>query len=155
MTSQWVFNATTVWFLIGLFCVIGEFVVPGVIIVFFGVGAWITALTVCFFDISVPVQIAIFTITSIVALVTLRRKFNLDAKHDGPDLTEEFTGKTAVVEETVSKGKPGRVIFKGTLWKAETFSDDILEKGKYVRIAKKESIILFVEPINPEEEHHV
>lgn len=155
MTSQWVFNATTVWFLIGLFCVIAEFALPGVIIVFFGVGAWITALVCWFFNISVPLQVAIFTITSIVALVALRRRFNPSPEDCGPDLTEEFTGKTAIVEEPLSKGKPGRVIFKGALWKAETFSDDFLEKGRYVRIVKKESIILFVEPINTEEVQHV
>lgn len=155
MTSQWIFNATTVWFFIGLFCVIAEFAVPGLIIVFFGAGAWLTAIACHFFNISVPLQVTIFTITSIAALAALRRRFNPPPEECGPDLTEEFTGKTALVEETVSKEKPGRVIFKGTLWKAETFSEDILEKGKYVRIAKKESIILFVEPINPEEVHHV
>jgi len=155
MTSQWVFNATTVWFLIGLFCVIGEFILPGVIIVFFGVGAWTAALVCYFFNISVTFQVAIFTITSIAALITLRRRFNPSPEDLGPDLTEEFAGKTAIVEEPVSKGKPGRVIFKGALWKAETFSGDMLEKGRYVRIVKKESIILFVEPINPEEVQHV
>jgi len=36
------FNPTLIWFFIGLVLLIAEFSVPGVILVFFGIGAWVT-----------------------------------------------------------------------------------------------------------------
>ncbi|MBW1855703.1 MAG: hypothetical protein JRJ00_13650 [Deltaproteobacteria bacterium] len=39
------FNPTTVWFVLGLILALSEFAVPGVILIFFGVGAWIVAAT--------------------------------------------------------------------------------------------------------------
>jgi len=136
-----------IWFIVGLCCVIGEFALPGVIIVFFGAGAWLTALLVYLLDIGVPLQVAIFTLTSIIALVTLRKKLNPPADDSKPDVTDDFIGKTAVVEEKIVRGRPGRVTFKGATWKAETFCDQILEQDQYVKIVSHESIVLYVEPI--------
>ncbi len=65
-----------------------------------------------------------------------------------PDLTDEFIGKTAAVEERVVKGAYGKVKFKGALWKAETESDQVIEKGTLVKIVGYESIILRVEPVS-------
>lgn len=137
-----------IWFLIGLFCVITEFALPGVIIVFFGAGAWAVSLLVYFFDINVALQVVIFIITSLAALITLRKKFNPSDEDDKADITDDFIGKIAVVEEAVSKGRPGRVIFKGAGWKAKTLSEEVLEQGSYVKIIRHESIVLYVEPFN-------
>lgn len=65
-----------------------------------------------------------------------------------PDLTDEFIGKTAEVEERVIKGAYGQVKFKGALWKAETESDQVIEKGVFVKIVGYESILLKVEPVS-------
>ncbi|QTA78591.1 NfeD-like domain-containing protein [Desulfonema limicola] len=136
-----------IWFIIGLCCVIGEFALPGVIIVFFGAGAWLTALLVYLLNIGVPMQVTIFTLTSIIALVTLRKYFNPPVNENEPDITDDFTGKTAIVQESISKGRPGRVMFKGATWQAQTLCDQIFVQGQYVRIASHESIVLYVEPI--------
>jgi hypothetical protein len=42
------FNPTLLWFLLGLALILLEFVVPGVILVFFGIGAWAAAVTTYF-----------------------------------------------------------------------------------------------------------
>lgn len=138
-----------VWFLIGLVCVIAEFFAPGVIIVFFGVGAWVVALICLGTELGTAQQIAVFTVVSIAALVLLRKRFNPPAG-DGPDI-DEFIGRTAVVLEPLRRGRPGRVTFKGAAWKAETTSDEWLEAGRHVTITARESILLFVEPL-PEQE---
>lgn len=152
MNWEYMKDPIFIWFIIGLCCVIGEFTVPGVIIVFFGAGAWLTALLVYFLDISVPLQVAVFTVTSILALITLRKKFNPPVDDSKPDVTDDFIGKTAVVQEKISKGRPGRVKFKGATWKAETLGNQVLEQDQYVRIVKLESIVIYVEPIKEQEE---
>jgi len=142
------------WFLIGLFCVIAEFFAPGVIIVFFGVGAWVVSLLCLGMELGAPYQITVFIVVSIGSLMLLRRRFNPEP--DGsPDLTDDFIGRTAVVLEPVQRGRPGRVTFKGAAWKAETTSEALLEKGRYVSIVRQESIVLFVEPIQEQENRRV
>lgn len=41
-----------VWFLIGLVLIVSEFAVPGLVIIFFGLGAWATALALLAIDMS-------------------------------------------------------------------------------------------------------
>ncbi len=145
-------NPALIWFLIGLSCVIAEFSLPGVIIVFFGAGAWVVAIITYFIDINVAAQVSIFTITSIMALILLRKKIiPASDENENSDIKDEFIGKIAVVKEPVIKGKPGRVIFKGATWKAETRSDEALEEGCRVKIVGQESILLYVEPLSEEE----
>lgn len=136
-----------VWFLIGLFCAILELSAPGVVVIFFTAGAWLVALFLLFIPLNLFFQITIFTVTSVVSLITLRKRFNLPTDDGKPDETDDFYGQVAVVETPVSRDNPGRVRFKGALWSAETESAAALEAGSRVRIVKKRSITLFVEPL--------
>jgi len=142
-------RAESVWFFIGLFCVITEFFLPGVIIVFFGAGAWAVALLVHFVRIPVTLQVLIFISVSAIALVTLRRRFNPISADDLSDAESEFIGKTAQVTQTVSREAPGQVRFKGALWAAQTRSDHILAEGTRVRIVGHDSIVLLVDAMDP------
>lgn len=147
-------DPVTLWFLIGLFCVIAEFFAPGVIIVFFGVGAWVVSLLCLGMTLSAPYQITIFILVSIGSLVLLRRRFN-PRPGVSPDLTDDFIGRTAVVLEPIERGRPGRVTFKGAAWKAETTCGELLEKGRYVSIVQRNSIVLFVEPVQEQENRKI
>ncbi len=62
-----------IWFLIGLALLIMEFVLPGLIIAFFGVGAWIVALVCLITDIGINTQLIIFIISSVLSLLCLRK----------------------------------------------------------------------------------
>ncbi|UCG28603.1 MAG: NfeD family protein [Bacteroidales bacterium] len=142
-----------IWFLIGLVFLLLELIVPGLVIVFFGVGAWITALSCVFFDIDINIQILIFTVSSVLSLALLRnylkrRFFKEDTNQEG-SLDEEFIGKTAIVKTPIKPGIQGKVSFKGTQWEAE--SDQSIDEGTRVRITGKDSIILKVEPLKMEE----
>ncbi|MFP4347126.1 MAG: NfeD family protein [Thermodesulfobacteriota bacterium] len=140
------FNPTLIWFFIGLVLLIAEFSVPGVILVFFGIGAWVTAVLSYFFHLSLLLQLLIFLVTSVAGLLSMRTRL-VGEKGYEPDVTDDFLGKTAVVKEPLTRGSPGRVTFKGAAWKAETQADETLMPGRYVRIIGKESIVLHVEPI--------
>ena len=136
-----------VWFLIGLALIVSEFAVPGLVIIFFGLGAWASALALLAIDMSLFFQIVIFLVVSIISLLVLRKRFMAVAEQT-PDMTDEFIGKTAEVEERVIKGAYGKVKFKGALWKAETECDQVIEKGAFVKIVGYESILLKVEPVS-------
>lgn len=143
-------NPAIIWFAIGLLLLVAELLIPGLIIVFFGVGAWITALAYLIFEIDLNSQLLIFIGSSVLSLVLLRRFLVKDNNPSAPflnqnELNQEFIGHTCVVSETILPGpQGGRVQFRGTHWKA--LSDYTLVAGDTARILSKESIVLLVEP---------
>lgn len=133
------------WFVIGLACIVAEFALPGLIIVFFGVGAWVVALVLLAVDLNLLLQLLVFIFSSVAALWLLRRRF-VSKGVLSDDMTEEFIGASAQVREPLTRGQPGKVYFKGTVWKAETQSHEQLEVDQYVQITGMRSIVLLVEP---------
>ena len=131
------------WFLLGLGLFLLELVMPGFIIFFFGVGAWVTAL-VCL--LSTPVtnlQIIIFAVSSVITLIAFRRilknKFFHRETHS-EDIEDEFTGKEAIASGDFGGLKQGKVEFKGTFWTAESVSE--VNEGQRVIIIEKDSFKL-------------
>lgn len=138
-----------VWFLIGLALILLELVVPGLVLIFFGIGAWVTALVCLFLDVSLNTQLFIFLISSLASLALLRKalkKRYMDRKLPEGDLEDEYVGKEAVVIAAFGPGEVGKVMFKGANWDAvSSFS---VAGGQRVRIIGYKSIRLFVEPLN-------
>lgn len=136
-----------IWFLIGLGLLLLELALPGLVVLFFGIGAWITSLCHAIFDINLNLQILIFLVSSLILLVLLRRflkkKFFDRKKDEMADQLEEFIGKKAKVISDFKNGS-GQVEFKGTRWTAECDAD--LKAGDSVTITKKDSLTLFVTP---------
>lgn len=139
-----------VWFIIGLALFLLELVMPGFVIFFFGVGAWITALLCLLTNVSTNLQIIVFAITSVISLLLLRkmiqRKFFYSKVDRSSAVEDEFTGKEAMATIDFGKDKNGKVEFKGTTWNAESESE--IKKGQTVIIIEKESFKLIVEPKN-------
>lgn len=137
-----------IWFIIGLVLFLLELVLPGFVIFFFGVGAWITALLCLIAEPGINLQAIVFAVTSVLSLVLLRRmiqkKFFYSKDELSKEVEDEFTGREAVALEDFTSGKNGKVEFKGTSWKAESESE--ISKGQTVIIKNKENFKLIVEP---------
>jgi len=74
-------SSDLLWFVAGLVLMLVELAVPRFIVLFFGLGAWITAVVVALGVVdSLSVQLIIFLVSSIVALLLLRKQA---AKHFG------------------------------------------------------------------------
>ena len=140
-------NPAVIWFLIGLGLLLLELVLPGLAILFFGVGAWVTALVCAFTDINLNWQILIFLAASMLGLVVLRKylKKRFFSKRDteAQDQLEEFIGRKARAVEDFKDGA-GKVEFKGTRWTARC--DEKVSKGQWVIILSKDSLTLNVKP---------
>jgi membrane protein implicated in regulation of membrane protease activity len=148
MTNSIFSRPELLWFLIGLVLFLLELVVPGFVIFFFGVGAWIVALVCLVVDPGINLQIIIFAITSVLSLLALRKiiqkKFFYSKGNQSEAVEDEFTGKEGIAITDFDKTKKGKVEFKGTRWNAE--GDSRIKEGQPVIIIKKESLILIVEP---------
>jgi len=139
-----------IWFVIGLILLIIEFINPGIVIIFFGLGAWVVALICLFLDISINVQLVVFLITSLLFLVSLRKWFKqlfVDrfVEDIGEEDEDDMIGKQAVVIKAIKPRVKGRVEFRGSHWDAE--SEEELPKGSNVEIVSKNNITLTVKSI--------
>ena len=138
------YNAAVIWFLLGFILFLLEFAVPGLILFFFAIGAWIVAILTFFFDVSLNLQLVIFLGSSILTILLFRKSLKniMWSRKNATEIEDEFIGKTGKAETFIGPGQNGKVDFKGTSWDAK--SDDIIEKGENVTVIGNESILLIV-----------
>jgi len=137
-----------IWFIIGLGLFLLELIIPGFVIFFFGVGAWVTALLCLIANPGINLQVIVFAVTSVLSLLALRsiikKKFFFSREDRSEEVEDEFTGKEAVALTGFGPGRIGKVEFKGTSWKAESESE--VKDGQIVIIIDKDNFKLIVEP---------
>jgi membrane protein implicated in regulation of membrane protease activity len=137
-----------IWFLIGLALLIMEFMLPGLIIAFFGVGACIVGIVCLITDISVEVQLLVFIIASVLSLLCLRSWLkgifmgHVKGRHDMTEDLQEFVGERAVVIEKISPKTGGKVEIHGTNWTAA--ADAEIPEGTAVEVVEKDNLTLKV-----------
>lgn len=141
-------HAAVIWFIIGFILFILEFVVPGLILFFFAVGAWTVSILSIFINISLNGQLAIFLVVSVLTIFILRSWLQRRL-YGGPIsqqvLEDEFLGKTGIAETAITPEVNGKIDFRGTSWPAS--SQDIIVAGENVEIIGNESILLIVKSI--------
>jgi len=134
------------WLYFGVGLIILEVMTPGLVLLFFGLSALTVALLAWLLTLSQGFQWLAFSVFSVVYIVLLRKSlkkvFNGD-KEVTHNVSDDFTGKLAVVVEAVAPNKPGRVEFNGCAWKAEARVE--LPVGVSVRICGKTNLTLKVE----------
>jgi len=140
-------DPAVIWFLIGLGLLILELVLPGLVILFFGAGAWVTALVCAISDVNLNMQILIFLVASLLGLVLLRKylknRFFSKKDKEMQDQLEEFIGHKAKAIDAFKEGT-GLVEFKGTRWNAN--SSEPVSKGQWVTILSQEGLTFNVKP---------
>jgi len=140
-----------IWFLVGLLLLVLEFALPGLIIGFFGVGAWIVAAVCLITEIGINTQLAIFIVSSVLSLLLLRRWLkgvflgHTGSKQDLKHNLEEFVGQRAVVKEKIVPKLGGKIEFHGTNWEAQ--ADEEIASGTVVEIVGKDNITLKVKAV--------
>jgi membrane protein implicated in regulation of membrane protease activity len=137
-------NPAVIWFIAGFILFILEFALPGFILFFFGVGAWIVALLALLFDISINTQLIIFLTASVLTILLFRKSMQkiILVKKKSSEIEDEFIGKIGRSETAITPGKNGKIYFKGTSWDAA--SEDVIGPDENVTIIGNESILLIV-----------
>jgi len=138
------------WFILGIVFFLAELIIPGFVIFFFGVGAWITAL--CVWIGVAPteiVQMSIFLVSSLGVLALLRRKGRdyFLGKVSGilgrDQLIDDIRGSRVVVVRDIAPGTlGGKVEFHGTLWDAD--ASEPIAKDTTVEIVERKDLTLIV-----------
>ena len=136
-----------VWAFIGLAMIGLEFLIPGLVIIFFGAGALITSILTAIIPglkSGIGWQIVLWLAASGLSIAFLRKYLSKVFRGKTLiDTGEELSGKTAKVTERITPDNPGRVHFEGTTWKASSYTET-LNKGETVTVLKQEGLTLIV-----------
>jgi membrane protein implicated in regulation of membrane protease activity len=141
-------DAQNLWLLVGVLLILAEFLAPGVIIVFFGVGAIVTSITTwAGLTPGIGSQAAVFALSSVTLLFGLRRFvkqwFVGNSANRNGESDDDFTGREArVIGALPGRGGDGVVEIKGTRWKAR--SEDPIPAGETVIIERREGLTFYV-----------
>ncbi len=137
----------------GIILVLAEFVIPGMLVIFFGTSAIIVGLLVW---IGLPqtngIAFVLFASLSVAQIIILRRFFKRwftgDSLGSGErdDGMQEFIGKEVeVAEDFNSDLGRGKVVFKGASWSAR--SNENLTAGETAVIADRDGLTLIVKKL--------
>jgi membrane protein implicated in regulation of membrane protease activity len=101
---DFLYNAAVLWFIAGFVFFLLEFVVPGLILFFFAVSAWLVAILVLLFDFSINTQLVIFLTGSILTILLFRKwvKQIIWTKKNSTELEDEFLGRTAKLKRILA-----------------------------------------------------
>lgn len=142
-------NPGLIWLIIGVVLFVLEMAVPGFILFFFGLAAWITALGSYLLPWSLNTQLAVFLVASLVSLFSLRsvvkKIFLGDAKDGDADSIMAKGGEKCVVSSAIYPPAEGQVKFSGTFWRAEAEED--IEEGEVVEIVEQKDLLITVKKI--------
>lgn len=134
------------WFLLGFCLLVAEFVLPGIIIVFFGIGAWIAALTTWLgLTESAASQNIVFVISSVILLFVLRHRFKkaFMGTFTNDTVEDEYTGKEARTLTDIDD-QQGKIEMKGAEWNARSIAP--IAANSWVIIERREGLTLHVRP---------
>ncbi len=137
------------WLIIGVILFFLEMAVPGFVLFFFGLAAWITALGSYLFVWNTNTQLAVFLTSSLLCLFGLRsivkKVFMGDAKEGEEDSILATGGEKCMVTTAIKPPAEGQVKFSGTFWRAE--ANEVIEKGETVTIVKQNDLLITVTKI--------
>jgi inner membrane protein len=143
-----ILNGYGFWLVLGFLLLISEVLVPGVVAVFFGIGALaVGALTYFGVIETLPMQMFWFALVSLAALFVLRKHFKRYLRGDVSNLAEagpdrgDLVGARVLVLTDFRQGS-GTIQLNGAKWDAE--SEDSLKAGEVAWVLSNHGIVLTV-----------
>jgi membrane protein implicated in regulation of membrane protease activity len=145
-------SAGWLWMYIGGGLMLAEILMPGFVVFFFGLSAvtlgGLILLLPEAFQISLTWQLALFSLFSIVYLVTLRKYMKsifLGDSEDTISAMDEFAGRLGEVTAEIVPGLPGRVIIGDAEWDAAAVAP--IAAGTKVKVLSRRNLTLTVEAV--------
>ena len=144
--------AFSLWLGSGIFLMAIEFLVPGLVLVFVGLGSLTVVFGMHFGYIDgILQQFITFFISSIIYLFTLRflvlRFVPSVTRKENIDEDEEVMGSIVEIVADINSGEFGRVEHSGSSWQARAEGDQTILKGEQVKIIGRDNITWIVQKI--------
>ena len=144
--------AFSLWLGSGIFLMAIEFLVPGLVLVFVGLGSLTVVFGMHFGYIDgILQQFITFFISSIIYLLTLRflvlRFVPSVTRKENIDEDEEVMGSIVEIVADINSGEFGRIEHSGSSWQACAEGDQTILKGEQVKIIGRYNITWIVQKI--------
>ncbi len=142
------------WFIGGLALMLLEFILPGGIVFFLGLGATLVSLLLYVGLIDGWLQaFTTWFIGSLALLFGLRGVVQkiIPAQVEKGKTDEDLDAYNQVVEvaELIPANGEGRIMFRGSTWAARNYhADQPVEKGSRVRIVYRDNLVWVIEPLD-------
>ncbi len=112
-----------IWFVVGLAVSLSELVLPGFVVIFFGLGCLGAAVLAAILPDAYTAQVATFIVVTILSLATLRKMamrvfVGKSEAAPGEERDQNFVKARVVVEHDLAPGQETRVRYRGSIWKA-------------------------------------
>lgn len=141
-----------IWIVLGIIMILAEFLVPGLIVIFFGISALAVGLLAWWGVLTdTTYQLWLFGILSGGLLLTLRNRFkawfkggSLVADTDTPD--DDYIGHYATVLTGFEDGSTfGKVSYRDAHWDATAANGEVAKAGDRVLITGRKGSTLIVQ----------
>lgn len=136
-----------IWAIIGVALIIAELATFSFILVFFGLGALVTALLAwAGLATTVVTQLVAFSSLSLISLVLFRKTFR-KMFSDGSAFTGDYIGQKVTVRKEITSGAEGAIELRGSEWIAFSEEAETIPEGATVRITGVDGIRFKVEKL--------
>ncbi|HXG59610.1 MAG TPA: NfeD family protein [Thermoanaerobaculia bacterium] len=134
-----------IWVLIGLFLLAVEAASTTLHIGIFAMGAFLVSLLVAV-GAGGPLwmQLLIFTVSSVVALLFVRPYLVRKLKMNQPSRVDTMVGEEAVVAEDIAVAGIGKAEMRGTTWSARNVGNTPLARGQRCVVERVEGLVLHI-----------
>ena len=135
-----------VWVLVSILCLILELGSGDLFILCFAIGALGGSLASALGG-GIVVQLLSFAAVTLFSLYVFRPialRFLHRKDEDRVSNADAIIGREGTVSQTIEEGGYGRVALDGDDWKAKSADGSAIEKGAFVRIIDRDSIIITV-----------
>ena len=139
---------TYLWILVIIVSLVVEAGTYALVAIWF-VPAAAIAVVLSVLKLSIPVQVLVFFVISLVSILFFRKYLEKKIKTKAvPTNADAVIGKIGIVTENIDNiNFKGQVKIDGQIWSARTKDTSLLEKGDTVRILAIEGVKLIVEKI--------
>jgi len=142
-----------VWWIIGIILVLLEFLLPGLVVVFLGLGAFLVAALLHFGIISgISQELLAWFASSLFFLVTLRflviMYYPSDTKKKDVNEDNEVIGTVVNLLEDITEKQKGRIKHRGSTWPVESENGEEIRTGEKVKIIGRDNLTWIVRKIN-------
>lgn len=141
------------WLILGAILVVGELALPGLVVVFLGLGAWGVAALVAGGIVTSPVAaFGAWTGISLALTLSLRGAAQklLPAETSKTDVDEDRELEDTIVDvvaDVAADHSDGRIRMQGTTWAARAL-DEAIPKGSRARLMYRENLVWVVSPVH-------
>jgi membrane protein implicated in regulation of membrane protease activity len=140
-----------IWLVIGFACLAAEVLTPGgIVLVFFGAAGLLVGI-LSGLGLAGPlwVQVLVFSVLSVVFLITLRGPIVRRMARSSQDLAiDSLVGEEAVLLEDLEPGGKGKAELRGTAWTAHNAGGAVLRKGQRCSVTKAQGLNLWLEELD-------